>query len=150
MRSSTRLSVSVASCQLTSFFAIEKHIRNTTREIQAGCPSHTKAIYARRNELLAVELSDLFNGRQDITAFLDNCSHAITIKNNAGVQAFVNHRNSQLMSPAQREWIARNRVTVLRAEWSVHQTIVPSSTMRLDTMSLPLSNSGHSSETPAM
>ena len=55
-------------------FAIEKQMRNTTREIQAGCPSHTKAIYARRNELLAVELSELFNGNQDVTAFLDNCS----------------------------------------------------------------------------
>lgn len=113
-------------------FAIEKQMRNTTREIQAGCPSHTKAIYARRNELLAVELSELLNGNQDITAFLDNCSHVLTIKNNAGVQAFVNQRNSQLISPAQREWIERNRGTVRRAAWSVHQTIAPSSHTPLD------------------
>ena len=115
-------------------FAIEKQMRNTTREIQAGCPSHTKAIYARRNELLAVELSELLNGRQDLTAFLDNCSHAITVKNNAGVQAFINQRSSQLMSPAQREWIARNRATVLRAAWSVHRRIAPLSPMHLDTV----------------
>ena len=113
-------------------FAIEKQMRNTSREIRAGCPSHTKAIYARRNELLAVELSELFNGRQDITAFLDNGSRAISIKNNAGIQTFINERNSQLMTPAQREWIARNRVTVLRAAWSVHRTIAPFQQTRLD------------------
>ena len=115
-------------------FAIEKQMRNTTREIQAGCPSHTKAIYARRNELLAVQLSDLLNGRQDITAFLDNCSHAITSKNNSGVQAFINQRNSQLMSPAQQEWIVRNRATALPTALSVHWTIAPSSQTRLDTV----------------
>ena len=79
-----------------------------------------------------MELSELLNGNQDVTAFLDNCSHAITIKNNAGIQAFINQRNSQLISPAQREWIARNRVTVLRAALSVRRTMVPRSQMRLD------------------
>ena len=102
-------------------FAIEKQMRNTKREIKAGCPSHTKAIYARRNELLAKELEEFLNGRQDVIAFLDRCSQAITIKNNAGIQAFRNQRNSQLTTPAQREWIARNRATVLRAAWSVHR-----------------------------
>ena len=43
-------------------FAIEGQMRHTRREIESGCPSHTKAIYARRNRLLAKELSDLFKG----------------------------------------------------------------------------------------
>ena len=106
-------------------FAIEKQMRNTTRKIRANCPSHTKAIYARRNELLAVELSDLFNGNQDVLAFLDNCSSVMTIKNNAGIQAFMNRRNSQLIFHAQREWIERNNTAVVRAAWSLHQKIVP-------------------------
>ena len=49
-------------------FAIEGQMLHTRREIEAGCPSHTKAIYARRNSLLAQELSDLFNGRQGVLA----------------------------------------------------------------------------------
>ena len=118
---------------LDSFlFAIEQQMRNTKREIKAGCPSHTMGIYARRNELLAVELSELLNGNQDVIAFLDNCSTAMTIKNNAGIQAFENQRNSQLMTPAQQEWIARNRATVPRAAWSVHRKIAPCSQTRLD------------------
>ena len=44
--------------------AIEGQMRHTRREIASGCPSHTKAIYARRNGLPAQELSDLITGRQ--------------------------------------------------------------------------------------
>ena len=45
-------------------FAIEKQMWNTTREIRAGCPSHSKSINSKRNELLACELSDLLKGRR--------------------------------------------------------------------------------------
>ena len=118
---------------LDSFlFAIEQQMRNTKREIQAGCPSHTKGIYARRNELLAVELSELLNGNQDVIAFLDNCSTAMTIKNNAGIQTFRTQRTSQLMTPAQQEWIRRHWTNVLRAALSVHRKIAPMSQTRLD------------------
>ena len=81
---------------------------------------------------MAKELAEFLNGKQDVTAFLDNCSTAMTIKNNPGIHAFRTQRNSQLTTPAQREWISRNRMTVLRAAWSVHRTIAPWSQTRLD------------------
>ena len=79
-----------------------------------------------------MELSELFNGRQDILSFLDHCSSVMTIKNNASIQAFTNRRNSQLMTPVQREWVERNNTTILRAAWSLHQKIVPWSQTTLD------------------
>ena len=81
---------------------------------------------------MAKELAEFLNGQQDVIAFLDNCSTAMTIKNNAGIKGFRTQRTSQLMTPAQQEWIARNRTTVLGAAWSVHRTIAPLSQTRLD------------------
>ena len=45
--------------------AIEGQMKNTARQIQMGYPSHTKGIYKRRNELLALELSDFFDGDKE-------------------------------------------------------------------------------------
>ena len=106
-------------------FAIEGQMLHTRREIEAGCPSHTKAIYARRNSLLAQELSDLFNGRQGVFGFLDHCAAVMNIKNLAMVESFTNHRNSQLGEPDEARWIERNRFLMTRAATNLYRTLWP-------------------------
>ena len=43
--------------------AMQTQMANATREIRRGCEKRTKAVYQRRNDLLAVELDELLNGR---------------------------------------------------------------------------------------
>ena len=85
-------------------FAIERQMQNTTREIEAGCPSHTKAIFARRNTLLAQELSDLITGQQGVLGFLDHCSDIMKVKNLTGVQLFATRRMGELLPPGEASW----------------------------------------------
>ena len=106
-------------------FAIEGQMRHTRREIESGCPSHTKTIYARRNRLLVKELSDLFNGQQGVLGFLDHCAAVMNIKNLAMVESFTNHRNGQLGQPDEARWIAMNRFVVTHAATNLYRTLWP-------------------------
>ena len=42
-------------------YALERQMGNTSREIETGYPSHSNSIYAKRNTILACELSDLIS-----------------------------------------------------------------------------------------
>ena len=57
--------------------AIQTQMANATREIRRGCEKRTKAVYQRRNDLLAVELDELLNGRIGLFAFLEHCSEIL-------------------------------------------------------------------------
>ena len=72
----------------TFLFSIQKQMGNTSREIRNGCPSHSKTIYKRRNDLLAGELSDLLNGRQGVLRFLDHCSEVLFVQNLRDLNSF--------------------------------------------------------------
>ena len=86
-------------------FAVEKQMMKTKREIEAGCPSHTKTIYARRNRLLAVELSDLIAGRQGVLRFLDHCATVMNIKNLLMLEIFTNKKQTELRPPEEPAWM---------------------------------------------
>ena len=107
-------------------FAIEKQMWNATNEIRAGCPSHSKAIYSKRNELLACELSDFINGRQGVFKFLERCSLVMNIKNLSGVQKFTNIKTAEMNDPFDTEWALRNRALVTRSGLALYRTIVSS------------------------
>ena len=96
-------------------FAIERQMRNTAREIQAGCPSHTRSIYARRNGLLATELSDLMLGRQGIIKYLAHCSEIMRVKNLNDIQIFMNRKGGEGDDPFDRDWASRSRTLPIRA-----------------------------------
>ena len=105
--------------------AIEGQMKNTMREIQMGCPSHTKRIYTRRNELLSLELSDFFKGEQGVLKYLDNCSLAMKVKNLADVDSFLRHRANGTDDYWDRQWIATNRVRVVGAALSLYHRLHP-------------------------
>ena len=107
--------------------AIEGQMRHTRREIELGCPSHTKAIYARRNTLLARELSDLLTGRQGVLGFLDHCSAVMNVKNLKMLETFTNQRNSQFQQPDEAGWIERNRLLLIRAATNLYAALWPHS-----------------------
>ena len=108
-------------------FAVEKQMMKTKREIEAGCPSHTKAIYARRNRLLAVELSDLIAGRQGVLRFLDHCAMVMNIKNLSMLEKFTNKKQTELRPPEEPAWIEQNRQAVVRAAVRLYAFLHPSS-----------------------
>ena len=105
--------------------AIERQMQNTAREIEAGCPSHKKAVYARLNVLLARELSELFNGRQGVLSFLDHCSDIMKINNLAAVQLLTTRRVGELPPPGEAAWADRNRDVLVRAAVNLHWSICP-------------------------
>ena len=107
-------------------FSIEGQMMNTRREIQRGCPSHTKPIYTRRNHLLAKELSDLLNGRQGIFQYLDHCSTVMKTKNNKGVDKFLETKRTERPSPFERNRIEQNHLLLVRSAINLHNTLWPS------------------------
>ena len=106
-------------------FAIERQMRNASREIQAGCPSHTRAIYARRNGLLATELSDLLVGKQGILKYLARCSEIVRVKNLNDIRRFMDRKGGEGDDPFDREWALRSREVLLRAATSLYETLCP-------------------------
>ena len=105
--------------------AIEGQMKNTAREIQMGCPSHTKSIYKRRNELLAVELSDFFNGEQGVLRYLDNCSLAMKVKNLHEIDSFLRRRANDTDNHWDGQWISTNRARVVGAALSLYRRLHP-------------------------
>ena len=105
---------------------------NTTREIEAGCHSNTKAIFARRNSLLAVELSDLITGRQGVLRFIDHCSMIMNIKNMSMITNFMNAKQTEERPPEEPAWIAQNRHAVVQAAVRLYAFLHPSSPKSLD------------------
>ena len=109
--------------------AVEGQMRNTWREIEACCPSHTKAIYSRRNVLLARELSELFNGCQGVLRFLDYCSDIMKNKNLVGIQLFTTGRLQEVVPAGEAAWVARNRNVLVQAAVNLHLSLCPFSRM---------------------
>ena len=114
LNSSVRVSGAVS---LDMFlFAIEGQMRNTTREINACCPSHSKTIYERRNTLLSLELSDFLTGRQWILRYLDHCAKVMEIKNANDIKTFMEMKRNEAMTSEERRWIFENRERVYTLE----------------------------------
>ena len=93
-------------------FAIELQMRNTAREIQAGCQPHTKAIFARRDELLRAELAALFRGEQGVFKFLEHCESAVLLKNRAQIDRFLERRAAEGEDREDMEWARDNHRVV--------------------------------------
>ena len=108
------------------FFAIERQMSTTSREIRAGCPSHTRTIYTRRNGLLATELSGLFLGKQGIQKYLAHCSQIMRVKNLNDIHLFVNRKGCECDDPFDREWASRNRNVLIRSAVSLYEQLCPS------------------------
>ena len=102
----------------------ETEMRKTTKEIQTGCKSHAKKIFERRDELLAVELSDLLNGEQGVLRFLDHCASIMNI-NNKKIQTFVARRAQEQQDPMDQAWSNANRQLVLQSAVGLYQRLVP-------------------------
>ena len=100
-------------------FSIESQMRNTRREIEQGCRPHTKAIYRRRNELLAAELSDLLNSRRGVLWFLDHCASVMNIENENDVTMFFRRKMSDEEFQFDHDWALRNRGRVVGATLSL-------------------------------
>ena len=127
LNSSVRVSGAVS---LEMFLvAIERQMLNTRNEIQRGCPSHTKKIYARRNRLLATELSDLLNKRQGLFSFLDHCAVIMTIKNQKAVDSFLENKRNEVADPIDNEWIRRNYTKLTYAALSLFRSLHPEDTL---------------------
>ena len=106
-------------------FTIEKQMTNTTREIEQGCKSHSKAIYTRRNQLLANDLSDLFNGKQGVFRFLDNCSKVMYVRNVADVGNSLTQKGSEGVDQIYISWAIRNRENVVNSAFMLHIQLYP-------------------------
>ena len=113
-------------------YAVESQMRNTATEIKSGCPTHTRAIYAKRNVLLAKELSELFNGKQDALKFLDHCAMVMNVKNLSDFYRYTNRRREELPTRAEWDWITQNRACVVRAAISLHRRLCPRSCLSAD------------------
>ena len=108
----------------TFLVAIETEMRKTTKEIKTGCKSHTKKIFERRDELLAVELSDLLNGEQGIPRFLDHCASIMNI-NNKKIRTFVARRAEEPQDQMDQAWSYANRQLVLQSAVGLYHRLVP-------------------------
>ena len=106
-------------------FSIEGQLANTRREIEMGCPSHSKPIYKERDRLLAGELSDLFLGKQGILMFLDNCSDVMKIKNRGQMAHNRAKKSGQIVSLDERQWIEQTRLPVINAALNLFHSIQP-------------------------
>ena len=104
---------------------IETEMRKTTKEIKTGCKSHAKKIFERRDELLAVELSDLLNGEQDVFRFLDHCASIMNINNKKKIQTFVARRAHAPQDQMDRAWSNANRQLVLQSAVGLYQRLIP-------------------------
>ena len=100
-------------------------MKNTSREIAAGCQSHTRAIYRRRNELLAVELEELLNGRLGLFQFLDHCSSVMNVNNLADAARFREHRAAEFKDLGDMLWAERNRQATEHAAVELHRRLWP-------------------------
>ena len=105
--------------------AIEKEMRKTTKEIQTGCKSHAKKIFERRDELLAVELSDLLNGEQGVLRFLDHCASIMNINNEKKIRTFVARRAEEPQDEMDQAWSNANRQLVVQSAVGLYQRLVP-------------------------
>ena len=108
------------------FFAVEKQMSNTSREIDAGCMSHSKAIYARRNQLVANESSELFNGTQGVFKYLDHCSNVMYVKNLADVDNYLNRKRVEAVDLLDEAWAMRNRQVVIHSAVTLYTQLNPS------------------------
>ena len=106
-------------------FSIESQMRNTTKKIEGGCRPHSKAIYSRRNQLLAAELSELLNAREGVLSFLDHCSSILKLKKQNDVNAFLRNRMNQPEDPLDVWWVNSNRERLVEAAISLHGTLFP-------------------------
>ena len=106
-------------------FAIQTQMKNTSREIAAGCQPHTRAIYRRRNELLAVELEELLNGRLGLFQFLDHCSSVMNVNNLADAAMFREHRAAEFKDLGDMLWAERNRQATEHAAVELHRRLWP-------------------------
>ena len=104
--------------------AIEKDMRNTSREIKSGCKSHAK-IFERRDELLAVELAALLRGDQGVLRFLDHCASITNISNKKNVQTFIARRAQEPHDQADDEWREAHRQLVKQSDVALYHRIVP-------------------------
>ena len=103
---------------------IEEQMERTNERIAAGCKPETKAVEAVKNQLLAVELHKLLDGRQGIMNFLDNCGSVVQLKNKKEASAFV----PQAIAPFEDiEWKPANRELVAAAAQGLHLRINPES-----------------------
>ena len=97
-------------------FAIELQMRNTAREIQAGCKSHSLEIFARMDELLKVELKVLLRGEQGMFHFLQHCESAVLVQNRAQIDWFL-EKATKGEDRDDQEWARDN-------QWVVEDTMV--------------------------
>ena len=104
---------------------IEKEMRNTSIENKAWCKLHSKKIFERRDELLAVELADLFNGVQGVLRFLDHCASIMNLNNNKKVQAFIERRAQEPQDEADEAWSRTNRPLVIQSAVALYHRLVP-------------------------
>ena len=98
---------------------------NTIREIQNGCRSHSKSIYIRRNQLLAIELSDLLNGRQGVLSFLDHSSDVLFIRNMREFDMFLTMKENEPIDTFDLIWAGTNQERVVRSASSLYHKLCP-------------------------
>ena len=124
------LNSSVRVCGAVSFdmflYAIQSQMKNTSREIYGGCPSHSKKIYEKRNTLLSIELSDLIEGRQSILQYLDHCAGVMNVKNNGDFNTFTSMKRTEIVTDEDQRWIRENRQRVVTAGVSLYNLLHPS------------------------
>ena len=111
-------------------------MRNTSRRIKAGCKSRSK-IFETRDELLAVELSELLNGAQGVLRYLDHCASIMNIHNKTSVKAFVNARRREGLDEADQEWARANRRRVLLSAQALYQDLFPVVGLKIGRSSRP-------------
>ena len=82
----------------------------------------------KRNDLLASQLSDLLNGRQGVLKYLDHCATIMTLKNQKGVNRFIEMEINEEQDLFDREWSMRNRIQMVHAAHRLYLTLHPRGT----------------------
>ena len=95
----------------------------TSRDIRRGCKSRTKAVFKRRNGLLAAELDDFLNGRIGIIAFLEHCSSILLIKTKRREDEFLARRSAEQQTDRDKTWAEQHRRELLDAAVSLHSKL---------------------------
>ena len=85
---------------------IEGQMRRNRIGIREGCISESTKVQREKNLLLALELEKLFNGREGLIVFLDNCSSIMLLNTLRQTRSFI---RTSAPTPSDKMWYAGHR-----------------------------------------
>ena len=103
---------------------IEEEMERTNERIAHGCRPETRAVEHVKNQRLAVELEKLFNRKQGVLCFLDNCGLFLQTKSVAEANKVV---RSVISTVDDIDWMLANQTRLVEAANEMHRQLSPGS-----------------------